>query len=119
MSSPPTGTVTFLFTDIEGSTSLWESQPKLMRAALELHTATVRAAVAAHGGQVFQIIGDALHVAFSRPADGLAGALEAQRQLRSAAWGALGPLRARMGLHLGAAHKFTKLWERSNPMRAA
>jgi predicted ATPase/class 3 adenylate cyclase len=98
----PAGEVALLFTDIEGSTPLWESQPEQMRAALELHNTTVLAAVAAHSGQVFRTVGDAFDVAFSQPAKALAAAIEAQRQLEAAPWGALGPLKVRMGLHLGS-----------------
>jgi len=99
----PVGEVTFLFTDIEGSTPLWESQPEEMRAALEVHNAAVRAAALTHGGQVFKMIGDAFQVAFSQPAQAIAAAIEAQHNLLAAQWGALGPLRVRMGLHLGPA----------------
>ncbi len=99
----PMGEVTFLFTDIEGSTPLWESQPEHMRVALEVHNAAVLAAVASHGGQVFKVVGDAFNVAFSEPAQAIAASVEAQRRLRAAAWGQLGPLRARMGMHLGPA----------------
>ena len=60
----PTGTVTFLFTDIEGSTSRWEHHPDTMKAALARHHALLHQASAAHGGRVFQIVGDAFCVAF-------------------------------------------------------
>jgi class 3 adenylate cyclase len=60
----PSGTVTFLFTDIGGSTQLWERQPEAMQAALTHHDALVRAAIEAHGGYVFKTVGDAFCAAF-------------------------------------------------------
>jgi len=59
MKQPPVGTVTFLFTDIEGSTKLWQEHPDTMTAALSRHHALLNESIAAHGGYVFQIIGDA------------------------------------------------------------
>jgi predicted ATPase/class 3 adenylate cyclase len=100
---PPAGTLTFLFTDIEGSTELWQQHPAAMPAALERHHALLHAACAAHHGYVFQIIGDAFCAAFALPADALAAALAAQRALRAEAWGPTGPLRVRMALHSGPA----------------
>jgi len=64
----PTGTVTFLFTDIEGSTRLWESQPRAMSRAHARHEAILRQAMAAHGGYIYKMIGDAFQVAFSTAA---------------------------------------------------
>jgi len=99
----PEGEVTFLFTDIEGSTPLWERDPEGMREALARHDAILHEAVAAHGGQVFKVIGDAFQAAFADPAQATAAALAAQRALAAEAWGATGPLRVRMGLHQGLA----------------
>src|SRR5690242_19683969 len=65
--APPTGTVTSLFTDIEGSTRLWEQQPQAMQAALARHNALLRQALEVHGGNVFQIIGDGSCAAFDSP----------------------------------------------------
>jgi predicted ATPase/class 3 adenylate cyclase len=96
----PTGTVTFLFTDIEGSTSLWERAPQAMKAALARHDALLRSACAAHRGHVFKTIGDAFCVAFASPSDALQAALDAQQQLAAQAWGET-PLKVRMGLHTG------------------
>ena len=73
----PSGTVTFLFSDIAGSTVRWEAHPALMAPAVARHDALVRAAVTAHGGHVFKTIGDAFCVAFATPADALAAALAA------------------------------------------
>ena len=64
MENTPTGTVTFLFTDIEGSTRLWEERPVEMRGALAEHDAIVRGAIDAHGGYVFSTGGDGFAVAF-------------------------------------------------------
>jgi class 3 adenylate cyclase len=101
----PTGTVTFLFTDLEGQTPLWEERPELMRVALARHDALLRQAVDAHGGQVVKMTGDGLHAAFARAPDALAAALAAQRALMAEAWELPRPLRARMGLHSGAAQE--------------
>ena len=60
----PRGIVTFLFTDIEASTKLWESAPEQMRVALQRHHAILQEAIASKGGTVFQIIGDAFCIAF-------------------------------------------------------
>jgi len=99
----PTGTVTFLFTDIEGSTPLWEREPDRMRPALARHNAIVQQAVEAQRGHVFKVIGDAFQASFSLPADGLAAALAAQRALEATDWPTSAPLRVRMGLHTGPA----------------
>src|SRR5690349_10848366 len=95
-------TVTFLFTDIEGSTPLWEAQPETMRGAVERHHAILRQAIETQRGFIFNIAGDAFCAAFAIAGEGLAAALEAQRALHSEAWGAT-PIRVRMGLHTGSA----------------
>ena len=99
----PTGTVTFLFTDIEGSTLRWESHPAAMQAAVRRHDEVMRAAVAAHGGHVFKTVGDAFCVAFWRPAEALAAILEAQRALAAEDFSSVDDLRVRAALHTGAA----------------
>src|SRR5438067_850227 len=98
----PSGTVTFLFTDIEGSTPLWEQYPQAMASALARHHAMVRAAIETHAGHIFNIAGDAFCAAFATAHDGLATALAAQRTLQQADWGQT-PIRVRMGLHTGGA----------------
>jgi len=103
MSNLPSGTVTFLFTDIEGSTRLMERDPEAMRAALERHHALLRRAFERRQGQVFKTVGDGFCVAFEDAADALQAALDAQRSLHGSDWGALGMLRVRMGLHTGRA----------------
>jgi predicted ATPase/class 3 adenylate cyclase len=99
--SPPTGTVTFLFTDIEGSTRLWEEDPVGMEKALAEHDAALRRAIETHAGHIFKTIGDAFCTAFSTPSDALAAALEAQRVLESHTVQAGGALHVRMALHTG------------------
>jgi class 3 adenylate cyclase len=97
----PSGTVTFLFTDIEGSTAFWESNPQAMAAALESHDAILRGAVEDHDGYVFSTGGDGRGAAFGRAAGGVDAALEAQKALTSFAWPAPVVIRVRMGLHTG------------------
>jgi predicted ATPase/class 3 adenylate cyclase len=101
----PTGTVTFLFTDIEGSTKLWEQHPEAMRLALARHDALLRAALQSHGGHVFKSMGDQFCAAFATAPDALAAALTAQRALCAEPWGEVGPVRVRMALHTGAAEQ--------------
>lgn len=103
MAAPPSGTVTFLFTDIEGSTQLWERHPHAMREALRRHDLVLRHAVESQRGYVVKTTGDGVHAAFADPADGIAAVLAAQRALAAEAWGETGPLRVRMGLHTGPA----------------
>lgn len=74
-SARPTGTVTFLFTDIEGSTQRWESHRGAMESALARHDALLRAAIETHGGYVFKTIGDAFCAAFAHPREAIASAL--------------------------------------------
>ena len=77
----PTGTVTFLFTDIEGSTKLWEKFPDAMKTALARHDAIMRAAIEKNRGYVFKTVGDAFCAAFPTAFDGLNAAIEAQHAL--------------------------------------
>jgi predicted ATPase/class 3 adenylate cyclase len=99
----PTGTVTFLFTDLEGSTRLWEEHPAAMHGALARHDDLLRAAIEQHGGHVVKTTGDGVHGAFAAPADALAAAVGGQRALAAEPWGETGSLRVRMGIHSGAA----------------
>jgi predicted ATPase len=93
--------VTFLFTDIEGSTRLWEHEPAAMRAALARHDAIVQRAIEAHGGYVFATGGDGSAAAFARPPDAIAAAESAQAKLHGEAWPDGAALRVRMGVHTG------------------
>jgi predicted ATPase/class 3 adenylate cyclase len=99
----PTGTVTFLFTDIQGSTPLWERQPQLMAEALDIHNTVIRQIFEAGGGTVFKTIGDAFQAVFATAPQAMQAAIEGQKALRSASWNALGELKVRMGLHTGEA----------------
>jgi len=99
----PTGTVTFLFTDIEGSTPLWEREPKQMRAALERHHSILQQSIVAHGGRVYKIVGDAFQAAFDVSGQAILAALAAQRALAAEVWPTSAPLRVRIGLHVGHA----------------
>lgn len=99
----PTGIVTFLYTDIEGSTSLWEQMPEAMRRSLALHDEILRQAITTNQGHTYKIIGDAFQAAFAEPIQAVAAAVEAQRRLAAASWNETGPLRVRMGLHTGDA----------------
>ena len=106
MADLPTGTVTFLFTDIEGSTLLWEKSPGGMQVALTRHDAIMWEAIEGHGGFVFKTVGDAFCAAFPTAVGALQAALAAQRTLLSEEWGEeIDTLRARMALHTGAAHE--------------
>jgi class 3 adenylate cyclase len=101
----PEGTVTFLFTDVQGSTQLLERYPETYRAAILRHDALLRAAVRDHGGEVFKTVGDAVCAAFARPSDALAAAVEAQQGLQGELWPGIGALKVRMGLHTGAVER--------------
>jgi predicted ATPase/class 3 adenylate cyclase len=103
MTDLPSGTVAFLFTDIEGSTRAWEYHPEAMRPALERQDALLRRSVHAHRGHVFKTIGDAYCAAFHTPAEALAAALTSQQELLVDPPGEEGPLRVRMALNVGAA----------------
>jgi predicted ATPase/class 3 adenylate cyclase len=105
VSALPTGTVTFLFTDIEGSTRLWEQHPEAMRAALARHDALLRHAIGTYGGRVFKSMGDAFCAAFATAPEALVAALSGQRALQAEAWNETGPLQVRMALHTGAAEE--------------
>jgi predicted ATPase/class 3 adenylate cyclase/DNA-binding winged helix-turn-helix (wHTH) protein len=99
----PSGTVTFLFTDVEGSTRLWDEHPEEMRTALARHDEILRDAVEQHDGRIVKTTGDGLHAAFALAHDAVAAALEAQRALVTEDWALAEPLRVRMGLHTGGA----------------
>jgi predicted ATPase/class 3 adenylate cyclase len=95
--------VTFLFTDLEGSTRLWEEHPEPMQAALARHDEILRDAVEKRDGMVVKTTGDGLHAAFPVAPDAVAAALDAQRTLIREEWVLPEPLKVRMGLHTGVA----------------
>jgi len=102
MQNLPTGTVTFLFTDIEGSTRLWQEKPQVMAISHAWHNEILQNTIEAHHGYVFQTAGDSFSAAFHNARDGLCAALAAQRRLRDK----MQEIRVRMGLHTGAAEVF-------------
>ena len=104
MVAPPTGTVTFLFTDIAGSSRMWEKSPQTMRSALARHEEILHSAIGVHRGYVFKTVGDAFCAAFPTAPEALEAALYAQRALFAEEWPKeVGQLRVRMALHTGAA----------------
>jgi class 3 adenylate cyclase len=105
MSTLPSGTVTFLFTDVEGSTRLLERHPEAYRGAVAQHHTILAEAVEQNRGSVFETVGDAVYAAFASPRDAVAAALRAQHDLHRTAGAAFGPLRVRMGLHTGEAER--------------
>jgi predicted ATPase/class 3 adenylate cyclase len=102
MGSLPSGTVTFLFTDIEGSTKLAQQYPNQWETMRGRHHAVLQSAMAAQNGYVFQIIGDAFCMAFSSAIEALNAALNAQRCLFNEEWSPA-PVKVRMGIHTGTA----------------
>lgn len=99
----PEGAVTFLFTDIEGSTRLWQDNASTMRDALAVHDQIIRQAVEGHDGVIFKTGGDSFCVSFGDPGRALEAAIAAQRELLAADWETTAPLKVRMGLHTGTA----------------
>ncbi|MCC6569974.1 MAG: adenylate/guanylate cyclase domain-containing protein, partial [Anaerolineales bacterium] len=120
MSALPTSTVTFLFTDIEGSTKLWENHPEAMKSALAKHDSILKEAVESHRGQIVKTTGDGIHAVFPTALDGINAAIESQHKLNSLILDSQLPitnppitnpqspisslsLKSRMGLHTGEA----------------
>ena len=104
----PSGVVTFLFTDIEGSTRRWEADADVMRAALETHDGVLREAVEAHSGRLFKHTGDGICAVFTSPRCAVDAAVAAQRALQ---------LPVRMGIATGEAEVATRV--RRRPRGAA
>src|SRR5687767_5333411 len=100
LSSLPSGTVTFLFTDIEGSTKLSQQHPDTMPVLLARHNQILHQAIERYNGYVFQVVGDSFAAAFHSASDALNAALDAQRKLYDEAWTPV-PIRVRMGIHTG------------------
>jgi predicted ATPase/class 3 adenylate cyclase len=104
MPAYPSGTVAFLFTDIEGSTRRWEHDSSAMAAAVDRHIALLDQAITQHEGVHFKTIGDAVQAAFPTAWQAVAAACTAQLALLLENWGAVEPLRVRMAIHVGTAH---------------
>src|SRR4029079_6433579 len=94
---------TFLLTDIQGSTRLWEDHPGEMGEALAVHDGLLRAAIDATGGAVVKTMGDGMLAVFDGTVSAVRAASDAQRALRDTPWGITGPLRVRMAIHAGTA----------------
>src|SRR5436190_12483692 len=103
MSELPTGTVTFLFTDLEGSDRVWEEHPEAMKDALAHHDMILRDAIESHDGHIVKTTGDGVHAAFADPHAAVQAATEAQVALKAEPWVDTGALRVRMGIHTGPA----------------
>src|SRR5437588_5057492 len=103
MTERPAGTVTFLFTDMEGSTRAWEAHPAQMQAALRRHDEIVAKSVEAHGGAIIleRGEGDSIFAVFARASEAVAAACEMQRALRQEMWPANVAMRVRMAIHTG------------------
>ena len=95
------GVTTYLFTDIEGSTRLWDQEPERMRPALARHDVLTREAVEQNRGRIVKTTGDGFHAVFDDPLDALAATLQLQLSLTDPAATAGVPLRVRCGLHAG------------------
>jgi predicted ATPase/class 3 adenylate cyclase len=102
---PPSGTVTFLFTDIQGSTKLWQSNPREMTTAVARHDALLKETVEANHGVVFKTVGDAVCAAFGTALDGLSAAVASQLALKAEPWPLPSPILVRMALHTGEAEE--------------
>ena len=105
MSDSPPEALTFVFADLESSTRLWERFPDAMKGAVERHDEILREAVVEAGGRVVKITGDGLMAVFSSPWAATAATLAAQQGLQREEWGETGPLRVRMGIHVGEAQQ--------------
>jgi class 3 adenylate cyclase len=110
VSSPPTGIVTFFFTDVQGSTRLWERDAKRMQRALARHDKILKSTVESHSGYVFKMVGDACCAAFSTTPEALEAALSAQRTIFSEPWEEGFGLRVRMAIHTGVAEERRRLF---------
>ncbi|MGR4064602.1 MAG: adenylate/guanylate cyclase domain-containing protein, partial [Vulcanimicrobiaceae bacterium] len=101
--SLPTGTVTFVFTDIEGSARRWDRDRAAMEQAVRRHDELVRTAIVEHGGHIFKTMGDEFCAAFTRPEDAVAAILDAQRALVSEDFSSVDELRVRAAINTGIA----------------
>ncbi len=98
---PPSGDVTLMFTDIEGSTKSWDKYQDTFRLALNVHNTLMREAIRAHGGFEVKTIGDSFMVAFADPVHAVNCALDMQRHIERGDFESVGGMRVRIGLHCG------------------
>jgi predicted ATPase/class 3 adenylate cyclase len=101
----PNETLTFLYTDIEGSTRLWQRHRQAMPGVIARHDALLREVVTAHGGAVFRTMGDAVCAVFRTGTDAVQAALDGQRAIRAERWAEGIDLRVRMAIHTGSAEQ--------------
>ena len=100
-----TGTRTFLFTDVESSTALWDSEPLAMSEAIRIHDGLLRAAIDRQCGAVFSTAGDGVAAVFESAPEAIDAAVDAQRAFEATTWPTTVPLRVRMGVHTGVAEE--------------
>lgn len=105
MPEMPSGTVTFLFTDIEGSTKRWQRSSKDMATAVARHDAMLGTTIAEHDGTVFKTVGDAFCAVFPIAPSAVNAAVAIQRALADEDWDEVGPIRVRMAIHVGDAEE--------------
>ena len=105
MTGPTTRVVTFLFTDLEGSTRLWEQQPEAMKSDLARHDQLLRSIIEEYGGHLFKHTGDGVLAEFEVPSQATAAATAAQRAFSKESWAAGVVLKARMAIHTGEAEE--------------
>jgi class 3 adenylate cyclase len=99
----PTGTITFLFTDVQDSTRTWERCPQIMKSAMARHDEMLEVAIANFDGQIVKKRGDGYHAVFNTPINALRATIEAQRSLQSEPWDEeIGSIYVRMSLHTAA-----------------
>ena len=101
-SNLPTGTVTFLFTDVENSTPLWDKHPEAMKSALAKHDSLVRSISLLHNGRIIKTTGDGFHVVFATATDAVQAAIHAQQAIQKDSWDDVA-IKVRMGIHTGEA----------------
>src|SRR5687768_6779612 len=99
----PSGNVIVLFTDIEGSTALWERDQAVVAIAVARHLTLLRAATKRHGGGLCKVVGDAVQASFPTAPAAVAAAVDAQHALLAEDWRETGPLRVRLAAHAGEA----------------
>ena len=98
MTGQPSGTATFLFTDIEGSNKRWERQPEAMAKSVARHDEIMRAAILQHNSHVFKTVGDAFRAVFPSAEEALGASVDAQKATADEPSGEIGPIRVRMGI---------------------